>query len=30
MKGITNRSLDWLRDQLPETAYHPLPGQPHD
>ncbi|MFD5869253.1 alpha/beta hydrolase [Corynebacterium sp. NPDC060344] len=28
MKGITNRSLEWLRDQLPETEYLPLPGQP--
>ncbi|MFC3849111.1 alpha/beta hydrolase [Corynebacterium hansenii] len=28
IKGITNRSLEWLRDQLPETEYMPLPGQP--
>lgn len=30
MKGVTNRSLEWLRDQLPETAYHPIAGQPHE
>ncbi|WP_295625488.1 alpha/beta hydrolase [uncultured Corynebacterium sp.] len=28
IKGITNRSLEWLRDQLPETEYVALPGQP--
>ena len=28
MKGVTNRSMEWLRDQLPETEYVPLPGQP--
>ena len=30
MKGVTNRSLEWLRDQLQETAYHPIAGQPHE
>lgn len=28
MKGVTNRSMEWLRDQLPETEYVPLPGEP--
>lgn len=28
IKGTTNRSLEWLRDQLPETEYLPIPGQP--
>lgn len=30
IKGTTNRSLEWLHDQLPETEYVPLPGQSRD
>ena len=29
IKGTTYRSMDWLRDQLPETEYQVLAGQPH-